>query len=710
MRLSVIVATKNRAYAIAGCLDSIAAAITHAAPVDAEIVVVDNGSTDDTGAIIKAWASESAVPVQLLFEPKSGLSCAHNRALRTARGDLLAFTDDDCRLSEDYISQLLRYDAADTGLVLRGGRIELGDPTDLPLTINTSPTRQQWSRAANSARHDNIGHSLAGCNMTMRRALVERVGSFDEGFGSGARIGSGGDTDYFIRAYLADVTLEYVPDMTVFHYHGRKTNDAGQKLLRNYMTGNGALYARYLFKDPNLCRPFYWDCKQALKEIITGKNTFLPDIGVSHRDKVVSSVRGAARYIFLHKNEKPLPDTRFPSPMRREAPSPKMKLLFITGQKYLPQVYGGTQLSTHQLCRSLLRRGHEVAVLGSFMHGGLFAWKAKMQRRLLLRTLSRDTHMGYPVWRSWFPSNEVAYVSKREKPDLIIVVSGNTIRMAEAAKQTQIPIIIDFHDVAFDEGPFDALGNVPCIANSHFTADRCRSTYGVNSIVIAPFIEKESYRTETTRENVTFINPIPLKGRDVALEIARLCPDIPFSFVEAWPLSAELRQELMQKVSTLPNVKLLPLQKDMREVYGKCKILLVPSLYEEAYGRVVTEAQVSGIPVVASTRGGLPEAVGTGGILLDSDGSVHAWVTAIRKLWQDNQHYAELSAAALAHATRPTISGDYQINTWERALLAAALPSPAKRAAIEAECKRVFSGAFDTSRFRDAVIRETRDY
>jgi len=305
MKLSVIVGTRNRAYTIAGCLDSIATAFAKAAPLEAEIVVVDNGSTDDTPAIIKAWAGTCPFPVQVLSEPIAGLARAQNRALRAAQGDLLAFTDDDCRLSENYINDLLRHDAADTDLVLRGGRIELGDPTDLPLTINTEPTLIRWNRKMNSARHESFCGRINGCNMTMRRALVERLGPFDEDLGPGAPILSGADTDYYYRAYLADATLEYVPDMTVFHHHGRKTNADGKKLLRGYMIGAGALYARYFFKHPNLCRPFYWDCKNALREIITGTNTWLPDIGFSHRDKVAYSVLGAAKYFFTRKKHNP---------------------------------------------------------------------------------------------------------------------------------------------------------------------------------------------------------------------------------------------------------------------------------------------------------------------------------------------------------------------------------------------------------------------
>jgi glycosyltransferase involved in cell wall biosynthesis len=305
MKLSVLIATRNRAKAIASCLSSIAAAFANAGLIEGEIVVVDNGSTDDTAAVLKAWVNAGGVPVKPLHEPRKGKARALNRALAAAQGDILAFTDDDCRLSKEYVNQLLRHDAADTELVLRGGRIELGDPTDLPFTINTDPTLKRWQRTMNSARYERFRGRINGCNMTMRRALVERLGPFDEDFGPGSLIGAGEDTDYIYRAYLAGATLEYVPDMTVFHHHGRKTADDGKELFRSYMIAAGALYARYLFKNRDLCRPFYWDCKNAIREIITGTNTFLPDIAFSNRDSVTCSVRGATRYFFLRKKTLP---------------------------------------------------------------------------------------------------------------------------------------------------------------------------------------------------------------------------------------------------------------------------------------------------------------------------------------------------------------------------------------------------------------------
>jgi glycosyltransferase involved in cell wall biosynthesis len=292
VKLSVIVVTKNGAQRVVPCLDSIAAALNRAAPLDAEILVVDNGSTDDTSILIRKWAKASAIPAVAMLEPRPGRSRARNLAVRVSKGDLLAFTDDDCRLHPEYVNDLLRHDAADTELVLRGGRIELGDPSDLPYTINTSPTPKRWHISLNSTRHDCIAGELNGCNMAMRRALVERLGPFDENFGPGSRMGSGDDAEYFFRAYAASVTLEYVPDMVVLHHHGRKTAAEGRALFRRYSIGWGAVHAKYLFRHYSFYREKYDD----LRELMAGNNAFLADIGFSRTDKLMCEARGALRY------------------------------------------------------------------------------------------------------------------------------------------------------------------------------------------------------------------------------------------------------------------------------------------------------------------------------------------------------------------------------------------------------------------------------
>jgi glycosyltransferase involved in cell wall biosynthesis len=297
MKLSVIVCTRNRVHALEACLDSIKQSLSHASSIEAEIVVVDNASEDGTSAFIQGWSETCCFPVRLCFEPKRGLAAARNCGLRAAQGDLLVFTDDDCRISSTYISELVRHDAADVELVFRGGRVVLGDSTDLPLTIKDTELRR-WRRRSRAARHENLGNTLLGCNMAMRRGVAERLGPFDERLGAGSTIPGGEDTDYVFRAYLADIVIETVPDMAVFHFHGRKTVTDGNRLFKNYALGWGALHAKYIFKSPDLCRQFYWDLKDAFSEVVSRKDGFMPEFNFSSKDKVVYSVLGALKFFW----------------------------------------------------------------------------------------------------------------------------------------------------------------------------------------------------------------------------------------------------------------------------------------------------------------------------------------------------------------------------------------------------------------------------
>lgn len=276
------------------------------------------------------------------------------------------------------------------------------------------------------------------------------------------------------------------------------------------------------------------------------------------------------------------------------------------------------------------------------------------------------------MWRAWSPQAAFEQVARKESPDVVLALAP--IRMALVAKRAGLPTVIHLTgpgtgglDVGFEEF-LDGM----CVAISQFTSEWFEQRFGKRPPVIYPVIIPESYRTCTTRENVTFINPIPFKGLDIALEIAKCCPDIPFVFVEGWLLRSDRRLELAQRLAEHHNVTLLERQLDMRRVYERCRILLAPSIWEEGYGRVVTEAQISGIPAVASARGGLPEAVGPGGILVDPDGPIDDWIAAIRKLWDDEEHYAQLSAAARRHAARPDINFDCQMDAWEEILSRAA--------------------------------------
>ncbi|WP_313389119.1 glycosyltransferase, partial [Rhodospirillum rubrum] len=89
---------------------------------------------------------------------------------------------------------------------------------------------------------------------------------------------------------------------------------------------------------------------------------------------------------------------------------------------------------------------------------------------------------------------------------------------------------------------------------------------------------------------------------------------------------------------------------DMRALYAEARFVLMPSVWEEAYGRTVIEAQINGLPILASTRGALPATVGAGGLVLDLEAPPDQWSQALRRLYFDITLWQALSDAARANA------------------------------------------------------------
>jgi glycosyltransferase involved in cell wall biosynthesis len=284
--ISVVVCTRNRAASLAQMLPYLAA-LDLAGIASFELVMVDNGSTDNTAAVIAAFANDAPFPVQCVVEPRAGLSRARNAGVRAASGEIILFTDDDCLVSPDWV-RVAAAQFEGHPLQVVGGRVELFNKAHLELTILTSLERRT------AANIDDAMRSVIGANMAFGRAVFDRLGLFDTRLGAGTPAKSGEDTELLYRAFSHGIPVTYEPSLCVLHNHGRVSQEEKYVLLQGYMLGFGGLLGKYILKGQRVAaQVLYWELSRGVRSYQAGKIT-LSDLGL-----VFTNLLGALRFIAL---------------------------------------------------------------------------------------------------------------------------------------------------------------------------------------------------------------------------------------------------------------------------------------------------------------------------------------------------------------------------------------------------------------------------
>jgi glycosyltransferase involved in cell wall biosynthesis len=326
---------------------------------------------------------------------------------------------------------------------------------------------------------------------------------------------------------------------------------------------------------------------------------------------------------------------------------------------------GGAEASTHDLALTLQEKGIEVAVLAALPMEGLRNLPREVLRHVVgYEAFRSDRSMGYRVFRAHNPVKAADRALTRFQPSAVVVTAGSYATLAQPFLQRGLPTLLYMRDVQKSSmgAGLPSGHQAAYISNSRFNASRLAAVVATDALVLPPLVRPERVRTETTRTRVLFINPVPEKGMDLAFRLAQDRPDIPFDVYECWELTPRALERVLALTRALPNVTLHPPTKDPRRMYANAKLVLVPSQWEESWARVVTEAHCSGIPVLASRRGGLPESVGLGGILVDHDAPPAQWAEALSRLWDDPATYATFATAAQHYAQRPEIQPDALID------------------------------------------------
>ena len=221
MSITVIIATHNRCGLLDECLTHLARQAF--APGD-EVIVVNNGSSDATDAVVARHARQYPVPLRYLEEARPGKSHAIAAALDVATGDVLAFTDDDVNVEDTWLDAI-RVAMADSRTALIGGPVE-------PRWERRAPA---WLRAAADGygrltaplallnygvETIDLGQRTAlGANLAVRREVFERLGGFAPHLGKlRGTLLAGEDDELCRRVQAAGWRTSYCPAVRVRHW------------------------------------------------------------------------------------------------------------------------------------------------------------------------------------------------------------------------------------------------------------------------------------------------------------------------------------------------------------------------------------------------------------------------------------------------------------------------------------------------------------
>ncbi len=205
-RVSVVVACYNGARTLKICLES----LTRLNYPDYEVILVDDGSTDATPEIARNFKT-----VRLIQHRNHGLSVARNTGSLAATGEVIAFTDADCRADEDWLYYVVG-DLVTSRFAGMGGH-NLLPPDDSPVAaaVMASP-----GGPAHVMLNDRVAEHIPGCNMVFYKWALETIGGFDPVFRK-----AGDDVDICWRLQESGLRIGFNPAGFVWHYRRSTVRD-----------------------------------------------------------------------------------------------------------------------------------------------------------------------------------------------------------------------------------------------------------------------------------------------------------------------------------------------------------------------------------------------------------------------------------------------------------------------------------------------------
>lgn len=311
----------------------------------------------------------------------------------------------------------------------------------------------------------------------------------------------------------------------------------------------------------------------------------------------------------------------------------------------MPYRNAGSETVLHELMKAAAQAGHQVQVWCTHEDAET-PWRGN---------LKPEQFDGYTVHRV----RNVIVAGKQVqafRPDVVVSHHQHASHAIQVARSIRARSVFTVHnDMVLNRRPLRARPDL-VIYNSTWVRESLTRQFGTprDSMVFHPPLTPDRHRVPSTGDAITLVNLNRDKGADLFYALAQAEPDRKFLGV----VGGHGREQVRKR---LPNVEILEHGPDMKRVWSRTRIVLMPSVYE-SYGLVAVEAGVNAIPTIAHPTPGLVENLGPDGLFADRD-SIAEWRHHLDVL--DGQlEYDEASAYAKSRADAAVAATRESLNHW----------------------------------------------
>jgi glycosyltransferase involved in cell wall biosynthesis len=257
----------------------------------AELVFVDQS---DTEATAEALSAIDDARLRCVRTPTRGVTQGRNLGMELSGSDIVAFTDDDCRIRPDWVQRIAQIFAADGDVAVVCGRVCVPEEiARLGYAESFEPRVREWQ-----GRYPPLGRDWGiTANFSVRLSVLTKVGLFDPILGAGAPLRSGGEPDFLFRVLRAGFKVVNAQEVIVDHYGIRKPGEEFRKLIMGYAYGTAAAMFKHVrLADPMGTMVYFRFLGSAVRLVLSNVLRNKRPTGVNYLRAFISGTFGSCRF------------------------------------------------------------------------------------------------------------------------------------------------------------------------------------------------------------------------------------------------------------------------------------------------------------------------------------------------------------------------------------------------------------------------------